>query len=49
MDKATAPAPAPTFVGIDVSKHRLDIHAAPPASAPPSTTTSGTWRRWSSA
>ena len=29
MDKATAPAPAPTFVGIDVSKHRLDIHARP--------------------
>jgi transposase len=27
MDKA--PAPAPTFVGIDVSKRRLDIHARP--------------------
>ncbi len=27
MDKATAPAPV--FVGIDVSKHSLDIHARP--------------------
>ena len=27
MDKATAPAP--TYVGIDVSKRRLDIHSRP--------------------
>jgi transposase len=39
MDKATAPV----FVGIDVAKHSLDIHARPPASASRSTTTSGAW------
>ena len=31
MDKATAPAPAPasTFVGIDVANHSLDVHLRP--------------------
>ncbi len=29
MDQAFTPAPA--FVGLDISKHRLDVHAVPGA------------------
>src|SRR3954470_17543226 len=33
MEHGSSPAPAPAFVGIDVSKHRRDVHVRPANSA----------------